>query len=222
MTGFRSEARGFGTPERARRPVGVLWLALLAVLAAAPPASAQGNSPLELFEDRFAGDPDPSPFYLIQPKDLLRIFVYGEPELSGPVLVRPDGRISVNLAQDVQAAGLTPGQLKTALETRLLEYLEVPNVTVIVEQIYDGYRVFVTGEVRTPGAIASDRPITVLQALAQAGSFDEYARKNDIVIMRGSGRSALIFNFHWDRVIRGERLEQNIELESGDVVVVPR
>lgn len=196
-------------------------LLISGVLAIAPASWAQGNSPVDLFDDRFAGGADPGPVYRIQPNDLLRIFVYGEEELSGPVLVRPDGRISVPLAQDVQAAGLTPEQLKLAIEERLRGPIVDPNVTVSVEAI-QSYRVFVTGEVRLPGVFASEKPINVLQALTLAGAFLDWAKPNDTVIIRGSGTDGVIFDFEYDRVIRGERLDQNILLQSGDVVVVPR
>jgi polysaccharide export outer membrane protein len=94
-------------------------------------------------------------------------------------------------------------------------------VTVSVEAI-QSYRVFVTGEVRLPGVFASEKPINVLQALTLAGAFLDWAKPNDTVIIRGSGTDGVIFDFEYDRVIRGERLDQNILLQSGDVVVVPR
>src|SRR5215467_12134002 len=105
----------------------------------------------------------PPPFYIIQPNDVLQIFVYKEPNLSGKVIVRPDGRISFPLIQDIQAAGLNPGQLRDKIEENLKEYVEFPNVTVIVEAI-QSYRVYVTGKVGKPGAITAEQPISVLQA----------------------------------------------------------
>src|SRR5690606_5502800 len=94
-------------------------------------------------------EPAATPLYVIQPNDMLRIFVYNEPELSGDFLVRPDGRISVPLVQDMPAAGLTPGELGERIEARLAEYIEVPNVTVMIAAI-QSYRVYVTGLVASP------------------------------------------------------------------------
>jgi len=177
-------------------------------------------------EDIFAGIFGPGesgtePVYVVQPNDVLQVFVYEEPELSGRVLVRPDGRISVPLVQDLVAAGLTPAQLKRALEQRLTQYLAVPNVTVIVEEIRS-YRVFVTGQVREPGGIFSEKPITVLQAISTAGGFQEFARENDIVVIRSDEHGHVNrFDFDYGKFLKGEDTVQNLVLESGDVVVVP-
>src|SRR5262252_1424330 len=115
-----------------------------------------------------------SPYYIIQPNDLLEIHVWKEPELTRKVLVRPDGRISFPLVQDLQAAGMTPSDIKQEIEKELKKYIEVPNVTVIVEAI-QSYKVFVTGKVAKPGALMAEKPITVLQALALAGGFADFA-----------------------------------------------
>src|SRR5688500_15006610 len=98
------------------------------------------------------------PPYLIQPNDVLEIFVWKEPTLTRKVLVRPDGRISFPLVQDMQAASLTPAELKERIETKLIDYMEVPNVTVIVEAI-QSYRIFVTGKVMKAGAIIAEKPL---------------------------------------------------------------
>src|SRR5262249_26504945 len=124
-----------------------------------------------------------APLYLIQPNDLLQIFVWKEPNLSGKVLVRPDGRISVPLIQDMQAAGLNPAQLKQKIEDALKEYIDGPNVTVIVEAI-QSYHVYVTGKVAKPGVIAAEKPVSVLQALALVGGTLEFADLQDIVVIR--------------------------------------
>jgi len=158
--------------------------------------------------------------YVIQPNDLLEIVVWGEPDISRTVLVRPDGRISLPLVQDILASGLTPVELKERMENRLEEYVDSPNVTVIVEAI-QSYKVYVIGEIQAPGGIVVEKPITVLQALTLAGGFDEYANKSKIYIVRTSGPEHLIFEFDYKNVIKGKNAEQNIVLRSGDVVVVP-
>jgi polysaccharide biosynthesis/export protein len=163
---------------------------------------------------------------LIQPNDKLTIDVYKNPDLSRQVTVQPDGLISISLVQSIQAAGLTPAQLKAELEKRLKEYLEVPTVTVIIDAI-QSYRVYVTGKVQKPGVIVSERPLTVLQALSLAGGFQEYNKKDQITIVRtispqvGRGQQDIKYPFDYDKVIDGSKQAQNIFLLSGDVVNVP-
>ena len=163
---------------------------------------------------------------LIQPNDRLKIDVYKNLDLTMMVTVQPDGLISIPLVQSIQAAGLTPAQLKVELEKRLKEYLEVPTVTVIIDAI-QSYRVYVTGKVQKPGVIVSERPLTVLQALALAGGFQDYAKKDQITIVRtispqvGRGQQDIKYPFDHDKVIDGTKQAQNIFLLSGDVVNVP-
>jgi polysaccharide biosynthesis/export protein len=163
---------------------------------------------------------------LIQPNDRLKIDVYKNLDLTMMVTVQPDGLISIPLVQSIQAAGLTPAQLKLELEKRLKEYLEVPTVTVIIDAI-QSYRIYVTGKVQKPGVIVSERPLTVLQALALAGGFQEYAKKDQITIVRtispqvGRGQQDIKYPFDYDKVIDGSKQAQNLFLLSGDVVNVP-
>ncbi len=162
----------------------------------------------------------PEPLYVIRPSDVLEIFVWKEPELTRKVLVRPDGRISFPLVQDLQAAGVSPGELKDQIEKRLKEFLSAPNVTVIVEGIRS-YQVFVVGKVQKPGGISAEKPVTVLQAVAMAGGFQEYAKDSEMTVVRTSGTENIVFDFNYKDVVRGKRADQNILLRSGDVVVVP-
>jgi polysaccharide export outer membrane protein len=161
-----------------------------------------------------------SPLYIVQPNDLLTIFVYKEPTLTGKVLVRPDGRISFPLVQDIQAAGLNPEQLKATIEQSLKQYMDVPNVTVIVDTI-QSYRVFVVGKVGKPGMIVFEKPISVLQALSLAGSFLEFAKPAEIVVIRGSGEDSNLYKVNYPDLIKGINFSQNMLLKSGDVVIVP-
>lgn len=163
--------------------------------------------------------PEP-PIYIIQPNDVLEIVVWGEPDISRKVIVRPDGRISIPLVQDLRASELTPPELKEEIERRLSDYLDSPNATVIVEAI-QSYKVYVTGKVQSPGAIISEQPITVLQALTLAGGFAEYANDSDVSVVRTYGREHVVFDFNYGEVIKGRRTHQNILLRSGDVIVVP-
>jgi polysaccharide biosynthesis/export protein len=160
------------------------------------------------------------PLYIIKPNDVLQIFVWKEPALSGKVTVRPDGRISFPLIQDMTAGGLNPGQLKELIEQSLKEYIEIPNVTVIVESI-QSYKVYVEGKVNKAGVIMSEKEISVLQALALAGGFTDFASPAEIVIIRNSGEDATLYRFNYPDVIKGKNFSQNMLLKSGDVVVVP-
>jgi len=162
----------------------------------------------------------PAPIYIIQPNDLLEIFVWKEPDLTRKVLVRPDGRISFPLVQDMQAAGTSPGQLKAAIEENLKEYIGSPNVTVIVEAI-QSYRVYVTGKVQKPGVISAEKPLTVLQALALAGGFQEFANQTDITVIRSAETRTTMSRFNYEELLKGKNANQNILLNNGDVVVVP-
>jgi polysaccharide biosynthesis/export protein len=160
------------------------------------------------------------PLYIIQPNDVLQISVYKEPNLTTKVIVRPDGRISLPLIQDMQAAGLNPGQLKEKLEKGLRDYVEFPIVTVIVEAI-QSYRVFVTGKVGKPGMIVIEKPINVLQALTLAGGTADFSNVAEIVIIRNSGEDSTLYRFNYPEVIKGKNFSQNMLLKAGDVVVVP-
>jgi polysaccharide export outer membrane protein len=161
-----------------------------------------------------------SPPYLIQPNDILEIVVYKEPNVTRKVLVRPDGRISLPLVQDLQAAGLNPAQLKQKIEEILKLSMDAPNVTVIVDAI-QSYRVYVMGKVAKPGAIMMEKPINVLQALSLAGGFTDFAKAAEIVIIRGNGEDSTLFRFNYSDVTKSNGFSQNMLLRSGDVIVVP-
>lgn len=175
------------------------------------------------FGQQKVGGNDPAskdPTYRIQPNDTLEIFVWKEPDLTRKVLVRPDGKISFPLVQDLHAAGSSPGELKKEIEVKLKEYLTSPNVTVIVDNI-QSYKVFVVGKVQKPGSILTEKPITVLQALSLAGGFQDYAKQADITVLRSQAGQNYVLPFDYRQVTKGRRPEENIVLNSGDVVVVP-
>jgi polysaccharide biosynthesis/export protein len=167
-----------------------------------------------------SGEPKSEPLYIIQPDDILEIFVWKEPDLTRKVRVRPDGRISFPLVQDLQAAGLNPGELKSQVEKKLSDFLTAPEVTIIVDNIL-GYKIYVLGKVQKPGNFTVETPVTVLQALTLAGGFQDYAKKTEITITRTIGKDNTVFKFNYDDVIKGKRTEQNMILKPGDVVVVP-
>ncbi len=160
------------------------------------------------------------PAYRIGPEDVLDIAVWKEPDVSRVVPVRPDGRISLPLVNDVQAAGLTPQQLAGALTERLRKYLNEPQVTVIVTAI-NSQRVFVVGEVLRAGAFPLLPGMTVLQALSSAGGFTTFADVKKIHVVRVRNGKQLELPFNYRDVLKGDNPEQNIKLEPGDTVVVP-
>ena len=160
--------------------------------------------------------------YVIGPEDVLSINFWRDADMTrDEVTVRPDGRITLPLLGDITAAGLTPEQLKAAVEKAASKYHQNPSVTVLVRQI-NSRKVFITGNVANPGAHPLTGPRTVMQLIALAGGLTEYADKKNIQIMRvepnGQTRS---FKFNYNDVSKGKNLKQNILLQPGDTVVVP-
>jgi polysaccharide export outer membrane protein len=154
--------------------------------------------------------------YVIGPEDLLAVRVWKEPELSGDFPVRTDGRISLPLVKELQAAGLTPPQLASTIGQALGRYMNRPEVSVAVLQIHSK-KYFVMGEVQKSGSYPLTVPMTVLEALVGAGGFKDFANTKKILVLRGNRR----FKFNYKEVVAGKRIEQNILLESGDKIIVP-
>ncbi len=160
-------------------------------------------------------------YYKIGPSDLLEIIVWREVAISRTdVLVRPDGRISLPLVDDVVAAGLTPMELKDIVAKNLRRYVEAPQVYITVKEPRS-QGCSVIGNVQKAGRYLMLSPTNVLQALSLAGGFNEWAHKDDIVIIRGTGARQQRLPFEYSEVVSGKRPEQNIRLLPGDVIVVP-
>lgn len=160
------------------------------------------------------------PDYAIHAGDEIEIAVWKEEELLRKVIVRPDGKFSFPLVGDIAAAGQSVVEIQREVEARLKKYIPEPVVTVSVTGI-EGNRIFVIGQVSKPGMYVMNPRLTVLQALSVAGGGTPYAALNDIMIVRGSGQGQKTLPFRYTEVSKGRSLEQNILLESGDVVVVP-
>jgi len=160
------------------------------------------------------------PAYVIGPEDVLDINVWKEPDVSRVVPVRPDGRISLPLINDVLAAGITPQQLAHNVTDKLRQFINGPQVTVIVTQI-NSQRVFVVGEVLRAGAFPLIPGMTVLQALSSAGGFTTFANVKKIHVMRLRDGKHIELPFNYRDVLNGDNQDQNIKLEPGDTVVVP-
>ena len=160
------------------------------------------------------------PNYVIGPQDVLDISVWKEPELTRPVPVRPDGRISMPLLNDVQAAGKTPLQLAADITAGLKKFVTDPQVTVIVTTIIS-QRVFILGEVNRAGAYPLLPNMTVLQALSSAGGFTIYANLKKIYLLRVEDGKQIKHPFNYKDVLAGKAADQNIFVKAGDTIVVP-
>jgi len=158
--------------------------------------------------------------YKIGPQDVLRIDVWKEPDISRVIPVRPDGKISLPLLNDVQASGLTAMELAASLRESLSKYLTNPQVTVTVNEI-NSRRVYITGEVIHPGTFPLLPNMTVLQALSSAGGFTQFAKLKSIYVLRTESGKQVKHPFNYKEVVKGNLAEQNISLLPGDVIVVP-
>jgi polysaccharide biosynthesis/export protein len=204
-----------------------IWM-VLAVVSVATPAGAQqdaNSKPGQAAVPAMSGDiakktATADPNYVIGGQDVLDISVWKEPEVSRVVPVRPDGKISLPLLNDVQAAGLTPGALAQQITESLKKYVTNPQVTVIVTTI-NSQRVYLLGEVSRPGAFPMIPGMTVLQAISSGGGFTQFARTKSIYVLRNEGGKQVKYPFNYKEVINGKKPEQDIALKAGDTIVVP-
>jgi len=157
--------------------------------------------------------------YVIGVEDLLQIFVWNEPDLSLRVIVRPDGKITVPLVNDIKVAGLTTDQVRSKITEALSVYIRQPNVTVIVQEI-NSYRVYFLGEINRQGAMQFYRPIRLLQAIAAAGGLTEYAKK-EVVLLREQGSTERRIPIDYKRLLAGDPGQENLWLEPGDTLIFP-
>jgi polysaccharide export outer membrane protein len=211
-TGWRSRA----LPAEARS----LVLAASAGLALLTPAGAQEARPTATKADASAPATGSSD-YVIGAGDVLQVFVWKEPELTREAAVRVDGRITVPLIGDLQAAGRTPQQLGKELGRELGRFLEAPQVTVGVSQP-NSSRFYVVGNVARAGQFPLASRLTVLQALAIAGGFGEYAKTDSIVVIRDDDGNQTVIPVNYKKLESGREIaSQNVALMPGDVIVVP-
>jgi len=187
-------------------------LAMMLTLAATPCEGAQAE----------AGQP--ADRYVIGPEDVLDIAVWNNDKITRTVPVRPDGKISLPLVNDVQAAGLTPMQLRDVLIKALTEYMPAPAVSVIVREIHS-FKVTVIGQVKTPGRYELKDRATVLDVLAMAGGPNEFAARGRIVVLRQDGPTTRQIRFAYDKVASTDKSKaadrQNFCVQPGDIIFVP-
>lgn len=158
--------------------------------------------------------------YIIGPEDVLTVVLWREKDLSGDVVVRPDGRITLPLVNEVVAAGLTPEQLRVKLTEAADKFVENPTVSVVVKQIHSR-KVYITGQIAKPGPYSLGGPLTVMQLIALAGGVHEFADQENITILRYENGKALSIPFNYEQVKKRKNLQQNILLKPGDTVIVP-
>jgi polysaccharide export outer membrane protein len=167
-----------------------------------------------------AGAVIPPPDYVIGPDDQLSIVFWRDKDLSSDVVVRPDGKITLPLLNDVQAAGLTPDALRGVLTQAATKFVEEPNVSVAVKQI-NSRKVFITGQVGKPSPYPLNGPMTVVQLISLAGGLLEYADEKNVRVLRTENGASQSFRVNYDELKKGRNLQQNIELKPGDQVLVP-
>jgi polysaccharide export outer membrane protein len=158
--------------------------------------------------------------YTIGEQDVLMINVWKEPELSGVVMVRPDGKITLPLVNEVSVVGMRPTQVQALITEKLQPFLTVPQVTVTVREI-SSRKVYVIGQVGKEGGYAINSTTTVLQIIAEAGGLRDFANRKHIYVLRNENGKQVRFPFNYAQVIRGKNAAQNIVLRPGDTVVVP-
>ncbi|HZP64094.1 MAG TPA: polysaccharide biosynthesis/export family protein [Terriglobales bacterium] len=173
------------------------------------PAAANTNEPASIA----------APDYVIGAEDILHISVWKEPDMTNTLPVRPDGKISMPLLNDVQAAGLTPMQLATALTEKLKKYISDPRVTVVVTAI-NSQRIYITGEALHAGAVPLLPNMTVLQALASAG-FTQFANTKGIYVLRVTNGKQEKIGVNYKQLVKGDAMDKNILLKPGDTIVIP-
>jgi polysaccharide export outer membrane protein len=190
------------------------------MLTAATPWGLEAQLPSQVSPSAGISVEEESFEYKIGHGDILQISVWRENDFSSKVTVRFDGKITLPLAGDIEAAGRTPEQLGTELEETLAEFIESPQVTVSVD-VPNSARYFVIGKVQTQGAFPFMGPLRVMQALALAGGFRDFAKKGDIFVLREVEGRQKRLPVQYERLEEGKYLETNIMLRPGDTIVVP-
>lgn len=158
--------------------------------------------------------------YIIGAEDVLYIHVWREETVTKTVSVRMDGMISIPLVDEIQAAGLTPLQLKEKLTERLKQFIENPNVTVVVMEA-NSFKVYISGQISKPGIYRLRSDTTLAQIISMAGGLNEWANQKKIIIIRKENGKEKRFTINYKKIVKGEDLSSNIILKSGDTIIVP-
>jgi polysaccharide biosynthesis/export protein len=197
-------------------------LSLCIFAALSVPLVAQSTRPPQS-TNTTAGKPDASPTlprdYVIGVEDVLNVVFWKDKELSAEVRVRPDGKISLPMLNDVPAAGMTPEQLAGAVQQAAAKFVRDPGATVIVKEIRSR-KVYVIGEVTKPGTFQLASEMNVIQIIAEAGGFLESANKGNVIIVRNENGQERRYKFNYNDVVRGKNVAQNIRLLPGDTILI--
>jgi polysaccharide export outer membrane protein len=196
--------------------IGITVLFLMSTETVYPQAEKERLSKKQI-QAEVAADSDQ---YVIGPEDVLYIHVWREDALSRSVPVRVDGNISLPIINEIRAAGLTPLQLKEALTRRLKEFIESPNVSVTVMEA-NSFKVYVSGQVKTPGVYRLRSETTVLQIIPMAGGFTEWADQKKILIIRRENSKEKRITVNYKKIMKGDDSSSNVTLKPGDTVIVP-
>jgi polysaccharide export outer membrane protein len=209
------------TSNSFRRSLFLLATSVVTTLSLVAPCQAQEQKAPERTEALPAAPPaSPDVDYVIGPGDVLHLFIWKEPDLTRNVTVRLDGRITVPLIGEITAAGRSPASLAGEIRTALGRFIASPNVTVEVTQTSSA-QFYVLGQVLKPGQFSMSGRVTVLQALALAGGFKEFAKTEEIVVVRHEGDSQTFLPFNYKRVQSARDPAQNLVLRPGDTILVP-
>jgi len=208
---------GADTRVRVSKEVVFLSLGLVTFLAGSAIAQERPAEPVPSETNKPPGEAAKRPGYVVGPGDVLRIVVWKEPDLTQDVTVRVDGIITVPLLGDVQAVGREPVELAASLTKEFERFIENPRVTVAVT-LATSARIYVVGQMVKPGEFPLSGRMTVIQALALAGGFKEFAKPEGIVIVR---RDQTVIPVNYKRIADGKDVAQNVLLAAGDTVVVP-
>jgi polysaccharide export outer membrane protein len=199
--------------------VGIIGLAIIFI--SAPVAYPQADKEILLKKEAQAEIAADSDSYVIGSEDVLYIHVWGEEKtLSKQVTVRIDGKISMPLVDDIQATGLTPLQLKGKLTERLKDFVEAPNVTVIVMEA-NSFKVYISGQVKTPGVLRLRHETSLAQAISMVGGLTEWANQSKIIVIRKENGKEKRFTINYKKIVQGKDLNSNINLKRGDTIIVP-
>ena len=198
--------------------VGIIGLAIFCI--SIPIASSQTDKDIILKKEAQAEIAADSDRYVIGSEDVLYIHVWKEETLSKTVTVRMDGMISMPLVDEIQAAGITPLQLKEKLTEKLKDFVEAPNVTVIVMEA-NSFKVYISGQVKSPGVLRLRSETSLAQAISLVGGFAEWANQSKIIIIRKEDGKEKRFTVNYKKIVKGQDLSLNILLKPGDTIIVP-
>ena len=195
----------------------VLWPGMELLATGQDGSASSGNRPQGSDHESVSlADGD----YRVGPGDVIVVSVWKEPEASSSVVIRPDGKISIPLVNDLSVDGKSPMEIQNIIAEKLSPFIKTPNVTVTVKDI-NSKKVFVLGEVNRPAAYQITQPTTVLQILTEAGGLRPFAKQKGIYVLRTENGKQAKLPFNYKDVVKGEKIEQNILLRPGDTVVVP-